>query len=133
MCVFFFFFFKQKTAYEMRISDWSSDVCSSDLWLQLVNELDMFFFSWFYVLSVIVFVSKRQDRAWYRGIATFIAGLMTYAISFYLIWEMLTYRQTGAHLASEIGRAKCRDSVCQYVAISVLAVSLRKKKQQIDQ
>src|SRR3546814_12866527 len=33
MCVVlvFFFFFKQKTAYEMRISDWSSDVCSSDL------------------------------------------------------------------------------------------------------
>src|SRR3546814_9915685 len=32
-CVFFlcFFFFKQKTAYEMRISDWSSDVCPSDL------------------------------------------------------------------------------------------------------
>src|SRR3546814_7145350 len=32
-CAFFvvFFFFKQKTAYEMRISDWSSDVCSSDL------------------------------------------------------------------------------------------------------
>src|SRR3546814_2996346 len=29
MCV--FFFFRQKTAYEMRISDWSSDVCSSDL------------------------------------------------------------------------------------------------------
>src|SRR3546814_7661294 len=29
--MFFFFFFKQKTAYEMRISDWSSDVCSSDL------------------------------------------------------------------------------------------------------
>src|SRR3546814_6771838 len=28
---FIFFFFKQKTAYEMRISDWSSDVCSSDL------------------------------------------------------------------------------------------------------
>src|SRR3546814_4738253 len=31
MYVMFFFFFKQKTAYEMRISDWSSDVCSSDL------------------------------------------------------------------------------------------------------
>src|SRR3546814_17493372 len=30
ICI-FFFFFKQKTAYEMRISDWSSDVCSSDL------------------------------------------------------------------------------------------------------
>src|SRR3546814_18869254 len=32
-----FFFFKQKTAYEMRISDWSSDVCSSDL--QLDDEI----------------------------------------------------------------------------------------------
>src|SRR3546814_11812586 len=31
MCGMYFFFFKQKTAYEMRISDWSSDVCSSDL------------------------------------------------------------------------------------------------------
>src|SRR3546814_12910588 len=31
MVVCLFFFFKQKTAYEMRISDWSSDVCSSDL------------------------------------------------------------------------------------------------------
>src|SRR3546814_3090095 len=30
-----FFFFKQKTAYEMRISDWSSDVCSSDLSMAL--------------------------------------------------------------------------------------------------
>src|SRR3546814_6106877 len=32
--VLLFFFFKQKTAYEMRISDWSSDVCSSDLLLE---------------------------------------------------------------------------------------------------
>src|SRR3546814_14817861 len=31
MVIVFIFFFKQKTAYEMRISDWSSDVCSSDL------------------------------------------------------------------------------------------------------
>src|SRR3546814_6071663 len=34
LCIFLcsvFFFFKQKTAYELRISDWSSDVCSSDL------------------------------------------------------------------------------------------------------
>src|SRR3546814_15180079 len=35
------FFFKQKTAYDMRISDWSSDVCSSDLteWLALYDQL----------------------------------------------------------------------------------------------
>src|SRR3546814_4989631 len=31
LCSILIFFFKQKTAYEMRISDWSSDVCSSDL------------------------------------------------------------------------------------------------------
>src|SRR3546814_8669229 len=37
MC--FFFFCKQKTAYEMRISDWSSDVCSSDLWDNLYKHL----------------------------------------------------------------------------------------------
>src|SRR3546814_5215144 len=35
----FFFFFKQKTAYEMRISDWSSDVCSSDLLLELPFDI----------------------------------------------------------------------------------------------
>src|SRR3546814_3461655 len=35
---FFFFFFKQKTAYEMRISDWSSDVCSSDLKLRTIDD-----------------------------------------------------------------------------------------------
>src|SRR3546814_5293788 len=35
---FFFFFFKQKTAYEMRISDWSSDVCSSDLAVEWILE-----------------------------------------------------------------------------------------------
>src|SRR3546814_5505631 len=34
-CLFSFCFFKQKTAYEMRISDWSSDVCSSDLLVRL--------------------------------------------------------------------------------------------------
>src|SRR3546814_5114761 len=38
LCLFLFFFFKQKTAYEMRISDWSSDVCSSDLVKALVER-----------------------------------------------------------------------------------------------
>src|SRR3546814_15597104 len=36
--LFLFFFFKQKTAYEMRISDWSSDVCSSDLYKRKVGN-----------------------------------------------------------------------------------------------
>src|SRR3546814_1331233 len=41
LLVFCFFFFKQKTAYEMRISDWSSDVCSSDLLIWRGNVLDI--------------------------------------------------------------------------------------------
>src|SRR3546814_2024510 len=40
MCTVVFFFFKQKTAYEMRISDWSSDVCSSDLHREAENRVD---------------------------------------------------------------------------------------------
>src|SRR3546814_8520658 len=43
-CISCFFFFKQKTAYEMRISDWSSDVCSSDLKLGGVVEVDGAYF-----------------------------------------------------------------------------------------
>src|SRR3546814_5256291 len=39
-----FFFFKQKTAYEMRISDWSSDVCSSDLLVTHQNMLKFVLF-----------------------------------------------------------------------------------------
>src|SRR3546814_1430874 len=39
-CIYFFFFFKQNPAYEMRFSDWSSDVCSSDLLSKLlVNDV----------------------------------------------------------------------------------------------
>src|SRR3546814_6850692 len=48
----FFFFFKQKTAYEMRISDWSSDVCSSDLRDVLLENLSQA-------------VSQRKDPAWH--------------------------------------------------------------------
>src|SRR3546814_17026935 len=45
------FFFKQKTAYEMRISDWSSDVCSSDLYLLARAELLRLFVSEFQITS----------------------------------------------------------------------------------
>src|SRR3546814_1056839 len=38
---FLIFFFKQKTAYEMRISDWSSDVCSSDLRHRLLDAINI--------------------------------------------------------------------------------------------
>src|SRR3546814_3965369 len=53
MCVCSFFFFKQKTAYEMRISDWSSDVCSSDL---ITHR---------FVDKTLDFVERSKDRAWF--------------------------------------------------------------------
>src|SRR3546814_4162033 len=42
MRLYVFFFFKQNTSYEMRISDWSSDVCSSDLGVLFLDELPEF-------------------------------------------------------------------------------------------
>src|SRR3546814_15439659 len=68
----FFFFFKQKTAYEMRISDWSSDVCSSDLstcaiWQQAAdagpacrNGASSTFFPW---RTAVPRVPRKTDRA----------------------------------------------------------------------
>src|SRR3546814_6910998 len=38
-CISRYFFFKQKPAYDMRISDWSSDVCSSDLWQKSTSDV----------------------------------------------------------------------------------------------
>src|SRR3546814_9509704 len=58
--VVFFFFFKQKTAYEMRISDWSSDVCSSDLYAELFAAIRNQFF--------VVSIADLQDGAeWIVG------------------------------------------------------------------
>src|SRR3546814_9171547 len=51
-CCFCVFFFKQKTAYEMRISDWSSDVCSSDLLAQHPGG----------GLGVLAAAAQRRDR-----------------------------------------------------------------------
>src|SRR3546814_7201225 len=52
-----FFFFKQKTAYEMRISDWSSDVCSSDLlFFKILHSYQM----------VIFMISRGRARPWGR-------------------------------------------------------------------
>src|SRR3546814_9860671 len=62
-----FFFFKQKTAYELRISDWSSDVCSSDLICELmistallvalIGQLGMATWMWFETCELMVFTA----------------------------------------------------------------------------
>src|SRR3546814_8993840 len=92
--ILYFFFFKQKTAYEMRISDWSSDVCSSDLSLDI-----------------------DPSRLVLAGDS---AGATLAAVT------ALRLRDEGG-AAVQIGRASCRERVCQYVSISVVAASLKKK------
>src|SRR3546814_3627186 len=89
-----FFFFKQKTAYEMRISDWSSDVCSSDL--------DM----------ADILVVQREDRH-----AVVQAGVVLSRLEDTLHAEGLTlgHDPWTIGIATEIGRASCRERVCQYV------------------
>src|SRR3546814_3629421 len=90
-----FFFFKQKTAYEMRISDWSSDVCSSDLMRRWVVAHD---------LPINEAVGMRDDR---------IAGLVALPLLHPHVLGPL--EQVGQVEAGQLGRASCRERVCQYV------------------
>src|SRR3546814_2322903 len=89
----FFFFFKQKTAYEMRISDWSSDVCSSDLrGLVLVLDPD---------LAARPFAQQRPAK---------LRGRRHDGVN-----EGRRLLQLAEADRPEIGRASCRERVCQYV------------------
>ncbi len=71
---------------------------NAPLFVQLINEFDTWLFGWFYAVSLIVFLYGRQERPWYRFLGTFVSGMMMYAMAFYLSWEALSYRETGAHL-----------------------------------
>src|SRR3546814_9320662 len=98
--VLLFLFFKQKAAYEMRISDWSSDVCSSDL--PPLSEA-----AW------LVEFEKYKQIPEYREINL---GMSLAAFKAIFFWEWL-HRILGrlVGLALEIGRASCRERVCTYV------------------
>src|SRR3546814_7532134 len=98
----FFCFFKQKTAYEMRISDWSSDVCSSDL----LNVLGLLAYDRG-ELEEAIEVLGRAARSWRES--GNISGL-----SFALAVLAQALLAMG-RLEEEIGRASCRERVCQYV------------------
>src|SRR3546814_4352307 len=105
-----FFVFKQKTAYEMRISDWSADVCSSDLHgtHRLVDqEIE--------IPQGLRTGAERRQRC--RPVAVFrLAAIRR---------EELDLEPCGVDeggRSGKIGRASCRVRVCQYVSISVVAV-----------
>src|SRR3546814_2095128 len=104
----FVFFFKQKTAYEMRISDWSSDVCSSDLTGRggahpsVEADARDLGFAMVVVLRIdAASVGRPLDRV---DAIIPIGGQAALA------------RSVAVHnVELEIGRASCRERVCQYV------------------
>src|SRR3546814_18947059 len=125
MCVeFVFFFFKQKTAYEMRISDWSSDVCSSDLPYAPRTAAS------FYPthgksgaqLNAAPLIKAdflfRRYRRWRCNVVgcRFGNGGQMFAEQF-LIAELDDRLRPTLHdlLLLETGRASCRERVCQSV------------------
>src|SRR3546814_9699440 len=91
--LYLFFFFKQKTAYEMRISDWSSDVCSSDLY-------DPF---------GAAHSSTSNSAGLGFAVGRDLAGRTNNVIA------VIGDGAMTAGMAYEIGRASCRERVCQYV------------------
>src|SRR3546814_6576281 len=95
----FFFFFKQKTAYELRISDWSSDVCSSDLVGQAA------------LVSTLV---GKWIPTWPWRLVIF--GWALTLVHLTLFRAAATEDYVGRNLTTQqIGRASCRERVCQYV------------------
>src|SRR3546814_19842728 len=72
--LFFFFFFKQKTAYEMRISDWSSDVCSSDLLIHGMSDDNVVFDHAAAVIAELQATDTPFDMMLYPGQTHRIAG-----------------------------------------------------------
>src|SRR3546814_8943435 len=97
-----FFFFKQKTAYEMRISDWSSDVCSSDLQRRDAEDVDA--------------VDPGDDEATIAGHRN--VELRVRGTTGRVDAELATERRATGVVApriQSIGRASCRERECQYV------------------
>src|SRR3546814_6230263 len=100
----FFFFFKQKTAYEMRISDWSSDVCSSDL-TAVLEAMDKVYRTGYANVhrGAYYFSQHLTDR--YEGVRAKVARFLNAGSE----KEIVFTRNV------KIGRASCRERVCQYV------------------
>src|SRR3546814_7307395 len=118
-----FCLFKQKTAYEMRISDWSSDVCSSDLdryfeYHPQANFRDLDVFAAGPVVGQVAETFDAfWDSAWSRSIRAIDRGRWRLADVRATVRRGLRrrIRQEGNGLHPQIGSASCRERVCPYV------------------
>src|SRR3546814_9641519 len=100
VCMFVFFVFKQKTAYEMRISDWSSDVCSSDLPKPFVH----FCLSLLDQTPILISLALSAPELLAHGRRD-VAPILLHHDPALLLGRRFC----------QIGRASCRERVCQYV------------------
>src|SRR3546814_17768441 len=113
------FFFKQKTAYEMRISDWSSDVCSSDLWTRPdIPAREISALRENPALSPPRLHRAGQPLRHRHGVVPADAAVGD-ALPVGQVPAGLQVLAAGHQVAldhhAEIGRASCRERVCQYV------------------
>src|SRR3546814_6143417 len=97
-----FFFFKQKTAYEMRISDWSSDVCSSDLKCEQSEQNEAAFMR-----------AGKQGARQKRERRKPVRGYEDAARADMIRCPRAEQERNG--VTQEIGRAPCRERVWSYV------------------
>src|SRR3546814_1757010 len=104
------FFFKQKTAYEMRISDWSSDVCSSDLTTLRPIGNSRTPPRW-PPASRAVILARSLSSARLRGAA----GIRVMPGATGCQTDGCAGGDRYSMPRSKIGRASCRERVCQYV------------------
>src|SRR3546814_4980911 len=119
--MYIFFFFKQKTAYEMRISDWSSDVCSSDLDFQSRGQD---FYAYGGTSGIGTDLNRNRNKQFSQEIrfASDNEGPVNWLVGgFYerrdILFEAAQNAVNISFLAADpkIGRASCRERVCQYV------------------
>src|SRR3546814_17303357 len=128
-----FFFFKQKTAYEVRISDWSSDVCSSDLVPDAGHGTAGDHHRRHLPLDYPLLHSHGDLADHHHGVPR---DRPVAAEPVYGKMKAMRRRDSGFQStdqainqpgSSQIGRASGRERVWQYVKISGVAVSLKKK------
>src|SRR3546814_15373002 len=116
------FCFKQKTAYEMRISDWSSDVCSSDLGSRALAGIGCHYMAIWMDRKTATFSHMGGEGAAWIGQKSFTTEKHVFANlgdGTYFHSGILAIRAAIAANANitykEIGSASCRERVCKYV------------------
>src|SRR3546814_16783996 len=134
----FVFFFKQKTAYELRISDWSSDVCSSDLQAELDAarfEIDARHLYLHFIGQAVAHAGAFAAQFMQRLVVLEILAAQFRHVHQAFDMQGIQgdeYPETGPARHGEIGSASWRARVGKYIYISVVGVTINKKKHQAN-